>query len=98
MMQVGGEAGERRLLSASSMLGTRGLLQDSSAVGQCVGMHEYSQAECGYRPGYTQALSGTAIHQAREWYRRDNGCLGITAVDRCRTAYIVLNVLFCHQP
>ncbi|KAL0048084.1 hypothetical protein WJX82_007361 [Trebouxia sp. C0006] len=60
---VGGEAGERRLLSSSPMLGSRGLLQDSSASSECVGIHEYSQAECGYRPGYTQALSGTAIHQ-----------------------------------
>ena len=67
-MQVGGEAGERRLLSSSPMLGSRGLLQDSSASSECVGIHEYSQAECGYRPGYTQALSGTTIHQARECY------------------------------
>jgi hypothetical protein len=75
-MQVGGEAGERRLLSSSPMLGSRGLLQDSSASSECVGIHEYSQAECGYRPGYTQALSGTAIHQAREYVRRDSGCDG----------------------
>ncbi|DBA84759.1 TPA: hypothetical protein ACH3X1_005802 [Trebouxia sp. C0004] len=60
---VGGEAGERRLLSGSPVLGSRGLLQDSSVGGECLGIHEYSQAECGYRPGYTQALSGTAIHQ-----------------------------------
>ncbi|KAA6422761.1 MAG: hypothetical protein FRX49_07296 [Trebouxia sp. A1-2] len=70
---VNGEAGERRLLSYSPMMGTRGLLQDSSASDECMGIHEYSQAECGYRPGYTQALSGTAIHQARQCYRRDNG-------------------------
>lgn len=75
-MQVGGEAGERRLLSGSPMLGIRGLLQDSSVSGECMGIHEYSQAECGYRPGYTQALSGTAIHQARVHHGRDSACDG----------------------
>lgn len=96
-MQVNGEAGERRLLSYSPMMGTRGLLQDSSASDECMGIHEYSQAECGYRPGYTQALSGTAIHQARQCYRRDNGCVGIPAdgvQGLCRTDCIALNVPF----
>lgn len=63
-MQAGSEAGERRLLGASPMSGMRSLLQDSTDSSQCVGIHQYSQAECGYRPGYTQALSATAIHQA----------------------------------
>ena len=63
-MQAGGEAGERRLLSAASMVNTRGLLQDNSDPTTCVGINEYSQEECGNRPGYKQALSANAIHQA----------------------------------
>lgn len=61
--QEASEAGERRLLAASHMSGTRGLLQDSSNATQCVGLNEFSQAECGNRPGYKQALSTNAIHQ-----------------------------------
>ncbi|KAL0030493.1 hypothetical protein WJX79_009941 [Trebouxia sp. C0005] len=57
------EAGERRLLAAPHASGSRGLLQDSSNVTQCVGLNEFSQAECGNRPGYKQALSTNAIHQ-----------------------------------
>ena len=61
--QEASEAGERRLLAASGMPGTRGLLQDSTNATQCIGVNEYSQAECGNRPGYKQALSTNAIHQ-----------------------------------
>ncbi|DBA84760.1 hypothetical protein WJX77_002067 [Trebouxia sp. C0004] len=57
------EAGERRLLAAARMPGTRGLLHDSYNAMQCVGINEYSQPECGNRPGYKQALSTNAIHQ-----------------------------------
>ena len=43
---------------------TGNMLQDSTNATQCVGINEVSQAECGNRPGYKQALSANAIHQA----------------------------------
>lgn len=56
-------APERRLLASAPWYSGRGLLQETTSATQCVGINEYSQAECGYRPGYKQALSSNAIQQ-----------------------------------